>query len=67
MTAVEKLKLKQKRIRRLRAFAAYVFLTLGTASMVLPFLWMLTTSLARPEQVWTRQTWWEGWVPTTFV
>lgn len=67
MTAGERVKVKQKRIRRIKALAAYLFLALGSASMVLPFLWMLTTSLARPDQVWTRRAWWEGWVPTTFA
>jgi multiple sugar transport system permease protein len=47
---------------------AYLLLGVGTITMVAPFLWMLATSLKEPGAVFSfQQSWWEEWVPTTFV
>jgi multiple sugar transport system permease protein len=36
--------------------------------MVGPFLWMLTTSLKDPSQVFSySKNWWEEWIPMSFV
>jgi multiple sugar transport system permease protein len=37
---------------RTRSLIAYTLLTLGAISMLVPFLWMLATSLMTPEQVY---------------
>ena len=48
---------------------AYVLLTVGAITMVLPFLWMVTTSLSKPGSfsMWSAKAkWWEGWLPLHF-
>lgn len=63
-------KLKQrKRVKdTLAKLAAYLMLTIGAITMVGPFLWMVTTSLKEPSQVFSFQkNWWEEWIPTSFV
>lgn len=46
---------------------AYILLTIGALTMIGPFLWMVTTSLKEPGQVFSFQkNWWEEWIPTTF-
>lgn len=49
--------LKSKRMRAKREFVhrviIYAILTLGTLSMLLPFLWMLSTSLKEPQAIYT--------------
>lgn len=48
--------------------ASYFLLLVGALTMVGPFLWMVTTSLKEPSQVFSFQkNWWEEWVPTSFV
>ena len=47
---------------------SYIILLIGAVAMVGPFLWMVTTSLKEPSQVFSFQkNWWEEWIPTTFV
>jgi len=40
-------------IRNPKAVALYVVLSLGAVSMIVPFLWMLTTSVKQPNEVFT--------------
>lgn len=52
-----------------RKLLAYGLLTVGAISMMLPFLWMLTTSLSKPGSfsMWSAKAhWWEGWIPLSF-
>ena len=61
-----------KRLHRQQDIAkktwAYFILTVGAITMVAPFLWMVTTSLKEPGQVFSFQkNWWEEWIPTTFA
>ena len=44
-TFLGKIGLAKRRERLLNKFLAYIFLAIGGITMVLPFLWMLTTSL----------------------
>lgn len=47
---------------------SYSVLMFGAVIMIAPFLWMLTTSLSEPKDVWVaKQIWWHGWIPTKFV
>ncbi|HOW88267.1 MAG TPA: carbohydrate ABC transporter permease [Candidatus Omnitrophota bacterium] len=43
-------------------------LLLGAISMAAPFLWMVSTSLSEPAQIFAEnRPWWREWLPTTFV
>jgi len=44
--------------------AAYVFLTAGALIMIVPFLWMITTSLKDQQQLFA---WPPSWLPNPFV
>ena len=47
--------------------ASYLLLAFGAISMTAPFLWMVTTSLKEPGQVFSFQKeWWEEWIPFAF-
>ena len=47
---------------------AYLLLLIGAVSMIAPFLWMITTSLKEPSQVFSFQKkWWQDWLPMAFV
>ena len=60
---------QQKKQILLRQWVSYIVLTLGAVSMVAPFLWMITTSLKEPGQVFEafKTEWWRDWIPTTFI
>ncbi|MBP9865459.1 MAG: carbohydrate ABC transporter permease [Candidatus Omnitrophica bacterium] len=48
--------------------AAYIFLTVGAVTMVGPFMWMVSTSLKNPGDVFSySKAWWMEWIPTKFV
>jgi len=52
----------------LQKIGSYALLSAGAVSMVAPFLWMISTSLKAPGAVFSfQQTWWEEWIPTSFV
>ena len=59
----------KKRVKNLGGkILAYMLLSVGAITMIGPFLWMVTTSLKEPGQVFSFQkNWWEEWIPTTFV
>lgn len=62
--------LKQQKARRdfFIKMLSYLLLSAGALTMVGPFLWMVTTSLKEPGEVFAFQKiWWKEWVPTTFV
>lgn len=44
--------------------AAYILLTLGALTMIVPFLWMLSTSLKDQQQLFA---WPPNWIPNPFV
>jgi multiple sugar transport system permease protein len=59
---------RQKATRSLiNKTGAYILLTIGAITMIGPFLWMITTSLKQPGQVFSfHKNWWEEWLPTSF-
>lgn len=66
--ALEKLKMQAKVKRWLKKFGAYLFLTIGALAMVGPFLWMVTTSLKEPGNIFSYdRVWWQDWIPVRFV
>ncbi|MBI3306520.1 MAG: carbohydrate ABC transporter permease [Candidatus Omnitrophica bacterium] len=59
---------RQQRLRVVfqKAFS-YLILTVGAITMIGPFLWMISTSLKEPGQVFSFQkNWWEEWLPLSF-
>jgi len=63
-----KMRGSRKRREVFKKLWPYGFLILGALTMVGPFLWMLTTSLKEPSQVFSfSKNWWEEWIPTSFV
>lgn len=67
--AEEAAKDKRRKGRRdvFRKTLIYAFITIGAVTMVAPFLWMLTTSLKDPSQVFAAdKPWWQEWIPTDF-
>lgn len=65
--ALEKLKRSSKTRGVLKKILSYIMLTIGAITMIAPFLWMITTSLKEPGQVFSFQkNWWEEWIPLTF-
>ena len=58
--------LHQRKIVIKKVFA-YLLLTFGSVTMIAPFLWMITTSLKEPGQVFSfSHNWIEEWIPTAF-
>jgi len=42
----------------------YIFLSLGGITMLVPFLWMISTSLKDPNEVFiVHDIWWRNWIP----
>jgi len=65
---VQQLVREQKRKVFTRTFLFYLFLILGAVSMLAPFLWMITTSLKQPGEVFSYlKPWWYDWIPNSFV
>lgn len=65
---VKKLIREQKRKRLFEKIALYFLISLGALTMLAPFLWMISTSLKMPGDVFSYQKpWWYDWVPTSFV
>jgi multiple sugar transport system permease protein len=63
-------KIKESRRKRegIKKLIAYIFLTLFGISMVLPFIWMVSTSLKLPEEVFTEDPMqFKTWIPENFV
>ncbi|OGW87924.1 MAG: hypothetical protein A3A81_08415 [Omnitrophica bacterium RIFCSPLOWO2_01_FULL_45_10b] len=59
---------EQKRKRLFEKIALYFLISLGALTMLAPFLWMISTSLKMPGDVFSYQKpWWYDWVPTSFV
>ncbi|MBI4394567.1 MAG: carbohydrate ABC transporter permease [Candidatus Omnitrophica bacterium] len=64
---VKKLAREQKQKKFLQTTGLYIFLILGALTMLAPFLWMISTSLKLPGEVFSYQKpWWYDWVPTSF-
>lgn len=64
----EQLKKKHRRRQTIKKTAAYLFLTVGAITMVGPFMWMISTSLKNPGDVFSySKAWWMEWIPTKFV
>ncbi len=61
----------KKLARRKELFAkivTYFFLTLGALTMLLPFLWMIATSLRELDAVYVQpKNWIQMFIPTTFI
>ncbi len=56
-----------KKEKMLQTFA-YVILAIGALSMIMPFLWMITTSLKTLEAIYIRpKNWIQMFIPTMFV
>src|SRR3989338_3094463 len=68
MLDVGKLVRDQKQKKFLQTVGLYAFLIVGALTMLAPFLWMISTSLKMPGEVFSYQKpWWYDWVPTSFV
>ena len=64
----EQLKKKHRNRQIIKKTAAYIFLTVGAVTMVGPFMWMISTSLKNPGDVFSySKAWWMEWIPTKFV
>lgn len=64
----EQLKRRHRQVQLIKKIVAYLFLTIGAMTMVGPFMWMVSTSLKNPGDVFSySKSWWEEWVPTKFV
>lgn len=64
----EQLKKKHRQRQNIKKTVAYVFLTVGAITMVGPFMWMISTSLKNPGDVFSYdKAWWMEWIPTKFV
>ena len=64
----EQLKKKHRNRQIIKKTAAYIFLTVGAITMVGPFMWMISTSLKNPGDVFSySKAWWMEWIPTKFV
>ena len=64
--------MESKRIRRhkenISKANAYLFLTLCAVTMILPFFWMVSTSLKELEAIFIQpKSWAQMFIPTTFV
>lgn len=60
---------KRKRETLIRQAISYVILSLVTITMIAPFMWMVTTSLKQPGEVFEafKAEWWRDWIPMSFV
>ncbi len=59
---------KRARKRLIEKIGVYALLVLGAVTMLAPFLWMISTSLKNPGEVFSYQkAWWVDWAPTSFV
>ncbi len=66
--SMEQVKKRRGQKEFLKKCGAYLLLSVGAISMVGPFLWMVTTSLKEPGQIFSFQkNWWEDWLPMSFV
>ncbi|MGE4357732.1 MAG: carbohydrate ABC transporter permease [Candidatus Omnitrophota bacterium] len=67
LTAEESRRRKNRK-RFLRKLTAYILLSLIGVSTVLPFLWMVSTSLKEPQAVFIQlKPWWRNWIPPKIV
>ncbi|MCM8778380.1 MAG: carbohydrate ABC transporter permease [Candidatus Omnitrophica bacterium] len=65
---VEESRKRKKRRDFFRKFTAYILLSFIGISMILPFLWMVSTSLKEPEMVFIQvKPWWRNWIPQKIV
>lgn len=66
---LEQSQAKRKRETLIRQLISYVILSLVTITMIAPFMWMVTTSLKEPGQVFEafKAEWWRDWIPMNFV
>lgn len=67
LTLSESKRLVRQREIRVRLFA-YTLLTLGAATMILPFLWMVATSLKELSAIYVQpKNWIQMFIPTSFL
>ncbi|HDM08648.1 MAG TPA: carbohydrate ABC transporter permease, partial [Candidatus Omnitrophica bacterium] len=65
---LQKIKESRKKRERFKKLIAYLFLTLFGLTMVLPFIWMVSTSLKLPQEVFTEDPLqFKNWIPENFV
>jgi len=68
LMSAEESRRRRKRREIFRKTLLYLLLSLMGISMVLPFLWMLSTSLKEPEEVFIQvKPWWRNWIPKRIV
>lgn len=66
--SAQKIIRKRARKRLLEQIGVYALLLAGAITMLAPFLWMVSTSLKNPGEVFSyRKAWWVDWAPTSFV
>ena len=46
---------ERKRKERIRSFIAYIILSIGALTMVIPFLWTISTALKDPEDIYDKK------------
>ena len=64
---IEKVVREYRQKQFLKKAGIYAFLMLGAITMLAPFIWMVSTSLKMPGEVFSYQKpWWYDWVPTSF-
>lgn len=67
LTLSESKRLVRQREIRVKLFA-YILLTLGAATMILPFLWMVATSLKELNAIYVQpKNWVQMFMPTSFI
>ncbi len=67
-SARHQLTARKKKPLTIKDLGIYIVLIIGAITMVAPFLWMITTSLKNPGDVFSyKKIWWHDWVPMSFV
>lgn len=67
LTEEESKRIKSRR-KLIKNTIAYFFLIIIGITMVIPFLWMLSTSLKEPIAVFERhEIWWRNWIPDPII
>lgn len=65
---LSEIKRQRQIVESIRLFVSLLLLIVGAIAMIAPFLWMITTSLSAPQDVWKqKEFWWQGWIPTKFI
>ena len=65
---MKKRKSRMETKEKVMRFSAYAVLIIGAISMIMPFLWMITTSLKTLDAIFIQpKNWIQMFIPTTFI